>query len=230
MTFDDQGQPDYEIIADVAYDYMESTADALAAAREARCICFGTLAQRQRVSRTTCQRLVAEAESAVKLLDINLRRDCYDRQSVTASMDAADVLKLNDQEVADLASLLDLRGDSLLGRVRELIDRHRLLTCVVTCGANGAVAVTAQDAVYEPGFVVDLVDPIGSGDAFTAGFVHKYLDGASPAEWCRYGNAVGALVAGQSGATQPLTAPDVKAFLASGRPRSVDEDLAAAVE
>jgi sugar/nucleoside kinase (ribokinase family) len=114
----------------------------------------------------------------------------------------------------------------MLDRVRELIDRHQPRLVVVTCGANGAVAVSPDDAVYEPGFVVELVDPIGSGDAFTAGFAHRYLDGAPPAECCRYGNAVGALVAGQSGATQPLTADDVEAFLDSDHPRSVDEDLA----
>ena len=80
--------------------------------------------------------------------------------------------------------------------------------------------------VYVPGYRVELADSCGSGDAFTAGFIHKLLRGAELAECCTFGNAMGAMVASQEGATVPITREEIDRFLATEHERGVDEGLA----
>ncbi len=219
VKLDAEGVPDFTINPDAAYDCIEPTDELLAEAAGAECICFGTLSQRSTVSRETCARVLAAAGDAVKLLDINLRRDCYTPETVRDSLDRADVLKLNEDELAELGDDFGL-ATGLVSRVAALNESFRLRLCVVTLGGRGAVAVPREGPpVYEPGYRVAVADTVGSGDAFTAGFAHKYLAGADLAECCRYGNALGALVATQPGGTEPIGDAEVAAFLAEARER-----------
>ncbi len=226
VSFDKANNPDYVIIPGVAYDYIETTPQLLEAAATADCICFGTLAQRRPESRRTCRELLAVAGNAVKLLDINLRKDCYSAATVTSSLEEADVLKLNEQEAFALKPLLGLTEDGLPEIARELMEKYSPVTCVITLDERGALAVSAGgETVYVPGYRVALVDSLGSGDAFTAGFIYKYLRGLPLAECCVYGNALGAIVATQKGGTAPLCAEEVMDFLRADKERIRQPDL-----
>ena len=79
--------------------------------------------------------------------------------------------------------------------------------------------------VYTPGYRVEVVDTTGSGDAFTAGFVHKHLAGDPLEECCRFANALGAVVATQPGGTTPVESGDIEELLGGGGDRLVDERL-----
>ena len=229
VTFDAAGQPDYEIVPDVAYDYIEPEQALIAAADRADCLCFGTLAQRSEASRRTCRDVLRNANHAVKLLDINLRRRCYERSIVEASLESADIVKVNEAEAAELSTMLDLQRSDVDAIAASLIDRYGLRCCIVTAGEAGSLAISSQpQTAYAPGFVAPAGgDPVGAGDGFTAGFIHKLLRD-EPLEAClRFGNAVGALVAGQVGGTAPLTSAAVDAFLASDPQRNSNPKLAA---
>lgn len=223
VSFDENNNPDYVIIPEVAYDFMETTDQLRSVAEQADCICFGTLVQRSGPTRRTINELIELAGSAIKLLDINLRKKCYSLQTVSESLDKADILKLNEDEAVQLAEMLDLAAAGVDEIGRELTARFGLACCVVTLAERGAVAVTPDgQTVYSPGYEVELTDSLGAGDAFTAGFIHYYLKGASPAECCNYGNVLGAIVAGQQGATAPLGRDDVSAFISAGPKRVFD--------
>lgn len=223
VSFDQGGQPDYVIHANVAYDYIAVEEDLPALAAKTRCFCFGTLAQRSATSRTTCHRLLAEASGALKLLDVNLRKECYTADSVTASLQAANVLKLNDEEVGILARLLNLEASDPAGGMREMMHRYGLELCLMTCGAQGVLGLTPDRVVYRPGFAVEVADPVGSGDAFTAGFCHRYLAGDALADALEFGNAAGAWVASQPGATGPMRPKDVASLIDSNTGRVVGQ-------
>jgi len=77
---------------------------------------------------------------------------------------------------------------------------------------------------YEPGFKVEVVDTTGSGDAFSAGFITRYLNGDSLGDAARFGNALGAIVATKKGGTEPVSFEDVQQFIASSPDRSIDPD------
>ena len=225
VTLDEAGKPDFEIVPDVAYDYIEPSPTLFTAAASADCLCFGTLAQRTPQARQTLETLLSLAAPAVKLLDINLRKDCYTPEVITKSISRANLLKLNDDEVEELSEMFDMGEDGVIEIARALVQEFGLRACVVTLGSKGALAVTSTDLAYSPGFAVEVVDTVGSGDSFTAGFLHKYLQSCSLVECCEFGNAVGALVAGQPGGTCPLAHEDIQTFLASKPQRLTHEDF-----
>ena len=234
VVVDEKGNPDFTIIQDVAYDYMEVTDALLDVAREADCICFGTLAQRTEPTRRTLEQALRVASGSsneaarrgeasgegLKLLDVNLRKDCYSTGTVTKSLERADVLKLNEDEAAYLSDLFDLGDVAIPEFARAMIEKWSLSHCLVTLGERGAFASSAGgEAAYVPGYRVDTVDTCGSGDAFTAGFIHRLVRGGSLAECCDLGNALGAMVARQEGGTESVTPAEIKEFMASGRER-----------
>ena len=221
VHFDEDHQPDYFIVPDVAYDYLQTTPSLRHSARDADCICFGTLVQRSATTRQTLGQLLNDGTAALKVLDINLRKDCYSRQTVADSLAHADVVKLNDDEVRMLDTLLQWSCDGVLPLCNEIMARYSVRYCIVTFGANGAL-VCGRDAapIYEPGYRVRVADSVGSGDAFTAGFVHRLLHGVGLRDACRFGNLLGAIVATQVGATEPITAAQIEQFEAPQNERN----------
>ena len=226
IYFDEDKNPDYTIIENVAYDCIEFSADLANIVERADCLCFGTLAQRNEISRRTLQRLLSKFSGYFRLLDINLRKNCYSDETIKSALEQANILKLNDEELSVLAELFRLQGDSVPAQTESLLKRAGLEYCVVTLGERGALALSHRgEQVYHPGYHVNLVDPCGSGDGFAAGFIHSLLNGHPLSKACRLGNALGAMVARQEGATQPISYKEVMAFMDANHPAIVDNKL-----
>jgi fructokinase len=213
VSFDAQNNPDFVIVPNVAYDRIEFTEALAAAAAKADCLCFGTLAQRSAESRATLAAVLKTASHALKLLDINLRKDCYDERSVTFSLQKADVLKLNEDEAHELGEMLGIPHGTITEFCAAIVDAWALRFCLVTLGEKGAFGVSADgERSYAPGYRVRLVDSLGSGDAFSAGFAHKILRGVSLEGAVAFGNILGAIVATQTGATARTNDDDINGF------------------
>lgn len=206
VRIDAQGVPDFTIVKDVAYDYIQPVD------LKADAICFGTLVQRSPASRRALRRLLDSSRDAVKLLDINLRKECFTKETVEASLERADILKLNDCEAFVLRKMFALRGKRLVGLAREIRRRWSLDACVMTLGGKGAIGVTSDEEVELGGWKVDVADTIGSGDAFSAAFLHGWLNGRSLYDCCFFGNALGAMVARTKGATVPIPVDEINRF------------------
>jgi len=231
IYFDEAKNPDYTIIENVAYDNIEFSAKLENIVERADCICFGTLAQRNSISRRTLQRLLSKFSGKFKLLDINLRKNCYSDETIESSLEQANILKLNDEELAVLADLFKLQGNSIPSQAERLLKRFELEYCVVTLGARGALALSKEgEKVYYPGYKVNLVDPCGSGDGFAAGFIHSLLEDKPRSEACRLGNAMGAMVAQQEGATQPISYEEIMAFMDANQPEIIDANFTDFIE
>jgi len=213
VSFDEDNKPDFVIIPQVAYDQIELTDTLVDAASTADCLCFGTLSQRSEISRRTIEQLLERAGQSLKLLDINLRKDCYNPETVRFSLQKANVLKLNEDESHHLGRILGVAHRNIPEFCEEMLDKWSLKHCVVTLGEKGAFAMSARgEKIYVPGYGVKLSDSIGSGDAFSAGFVHKLLRGAPINQAARFGNVLGALVATKEGATSPITLNEIDLF------------------
>lgn len=206
VKVDAKGVPDFTITPDVAYDYIEPAEEALAAAATADAVAFGTLSQRSAVSRATLGRLLDRAQQALKFLDLNLRKACWTRDTVEASMRRADVVKLNEDEARTLADEFDLPKGTGRGLLGAIAKRWSLDAVVATLGERGAVAMRGAEWAYAPAREVGIVDTCGSGDAFSAAFLHAWLEGRPLIEALKQGCALGALVAGQAGGADPLPA------------------------
>lgn len=214
VSFDKDNKPDYVIVPGVAYDQIELTDSLVDALSTADCLCFGTLAQRAKTSRKTIEQLLERADQSLKLLDINLRKDCYNPETVSFSLQKANVLKLNEDEVHRLGLMLCVSDKNIPEFCEQMLDKWPLKCCVVTLGEKGAFAMSASgEKVYVPGLKIELADSIGSGDAFSAGFVYKLLRRTSIDEATRFGNVLGAMVATKEGATCPIIPNEINELI-----------------
>lgn len=201
VRVDGQGQPCFEIAQPVAWDYLRWTLDWQHLAETADAVCFGSLAQRSGTSRETIARfLKATSSDTLKIFDVNLRRSFYSREIVAQSMRLADIVKLNNEELPKIMSLVRMPHKDELSSARRLVDEYGLKLVCVTRGGRGSLLVAPQKSSEHPGFKVQVADTVGSGDAFTAGLVHEYLHGASLDLMNEVANLVGAWVASEVGA------------------------------
>lgn len=206
VFFDEYKNPDYEIIKNVAYDFVTLNDKLEKLILQVDCICFGTLAQRNSTSRQTLHKLLKNFKGKYRFYDLNLRKDCYSTENIISSLKNADILKLNKQEAYKLSDILRLNKEGLAEISLELKKIYQLQYCVITLEEYGSLAVSFNgEVVYNPGFKVKLNDPLGAGDAFSAGFVDALLKGKSLKEASESGNRLGALVATKKGATPMIT-------------------------
>jgi fructokinase len=98
--------------------------------------------------------------------------------------------------------------------MKHLLDTYDLEMVCVTSGARGCILRTRHERVAAPGYPCQVVDTVGSGDAFTAALLVKVKAGSPLAEVADFANLVGAYVATQRGATPPITTARLDAFLA----------------
>jgi fructokinase len=196
----------------VAWDFLELSDEWVRAAERADVICFGSLAQRCRISRQTIQTLVAETSSAcIRIFDVNLRSPFYSGEVLEESLELATVVKMNDAEVPVVMNLLGLPCESGSDQDWLVVSAQRLLEgfpalqmAAVTRGAAGSLLVKREEWHEHPGVAAEVADTVGAGDAFTAALAHSMLRGANLAAMNEAGNRWGAWVASQPGAMPGL--------------------------
>jgi fructokinase len=200
------GLPYFTIQENVAWDFLDPTDEALAAARQADAICFGTLAQRSARSRATVQQLVAASpHSALRVFDINLRPPFYSRAIIEALLQQANVLKLNDEELPIVADMFKLTL-STENQIKLLAHRFNLQVVAVTRGSNGSLLYRHCEERWSdcPSCPVKVVDTVGAGDSFTAALILGLLRKMDLDEINKVANEVARYVCSQAGATPRL--------------------------
>jgi len=196
------GQPQFEIIQGVAWDYLEWTAAWQRLAREAQAVCFSSLAQRVNESRQTIQAFLrAVGPQTVRIFDVNLRQAFYSREVVIESLHCSEVVKLNHEELPRVMELLGLPYADVRSAAEQLRKEYELKLVSVTRGPNGSLLVAENGYHEHPGFKVQVKDTVGAGDAFTAGLVYCYLRRTPLAVMNETANRLGAWVASQAGGT-----------------------------
>ena len=178
VTLSGKGIPEYDIVEGVAWDALEADAETLGLATQADAVCWGALAQRSEVSRTAIAAILrATRPECLKVFDINIRQHWYNREIVTASLRQADVLKLNEDELPLIASLLDI-GKSGTEVIAELIQMFSLRYVIYTAGADHSEIHSAEGLLsHIPTPKVEVADTVGAGDSFTAAFITSLLQG-----------------------------------------------------
>lgn len=207
VTLDDKGIPQYEICLGVAWDNIPFTDEMKALAQKADAACFGSLAQRSEVSRATINAFLdAMPKDALKVFDINLRQHWYSREVIETSLQKSNILKINDEEIIVVKSLLELQGTTYGELCLELIRHYDLQMVILTCGTNGSYVFTESEDSFLPTPKVDVVDTVGAGDSFTGAFVANILQGKSIREAHEMAVKVSAFVCTQAGAMPTLPA------------------------
>jgi fructokinase len=213
VELDAKGQPEYRIIEKVAWDFMEFSEDWISLARSAQAVCFGSLAQRNAVSRATIKSFLCAMPSlAMGIFDVNLRQSYFSGEILRDSARFAKVLKLNHDEFPRFLDLMQcpMKNSELsdVAAARWLSKEFGIQLVCITRGASGSLLVTTSSHHEHPGFRVKIADTVGAGDAFTATMVHHVLRGSSLPAINAAANRMGAWVASQEGA-MPAADPEV---------------------
>ena len=207
VQLDDAGHASYEFAADTAWDHLAWSRELEQLAARTDAVCFGTLGQRSEISRETIQRFVqATPGSCLRVLDVNVRPPFWNRDVVLQSLRLANVLKLNDSELAILAEMLRLRGEppELLQQIRDIFSLNLV---ALTRGAAGAVLLDGSGECSDlPGQPTTTVDTVGAGDAFSAALVLGLLRNLPLGAINTWAGRVAAFVCSQPGATVHLPA------------------------
>ena len=202
VTLAEGGIPTYEIKEGVAWDNIPYTDEMAEIAKNARAVCFGSLAQRSEVSRQTILKFLDTMDDDTeRIYDINLRQHFYSLEVIEESLRRATILKLNEEEIEIVSALFHLEGNAE-SRCRQLIAKFPTLQIVIlTCGAVGSNVFTETENSYVDTPKVKVADTVGAGDSFTATFVAQYLKGKSIQEAHRLAVKASAFVCTQEGAT-----------------------------
>jgi fructokinase len=214
VKMEDGGHPHYEIVENVAWDFIELKSEALKAVEESDLLVFGSLAARNQTSKNTLLQLLSSAK--FKVFDINLRPPYYRQELLEQLLTQSDIVKMNHEELAIVAKWY-IKSKEEATQLDFVKEKFKLTGIILTKGADGAVFLDDDGRHQQSGFPVDVEDTIGSGDSFLAGFLSRYLRGASPLDCLAFAGATGALVATHRGATPHITEKMVNTFITNAR-------------
>ncbi|MFN3189296.1 MAG: carbohydrate kinase family protein [Aureliella sp.] len=205
VELDAEGKPTYVIHPETAWDALEWDSEMVEAIHAADAVCFGTLGQRSDPSRRTIRRAIMSAADAgvMRVLDINLRPPYFDRELICDSIRLASILKLSDDELCEVCFACGIDDSRKIESVRSLREIGDLDMVLMTRGADGAVLVTAEDTIEQPGVSANVVDTVGAGDAFTASFLIGLLKSEPHTESLRNACEVAAATCAYGGAVPP---------------------------
>ena len=124
VEIDLNGVPQYEIKENVAWDNIQFTPEVEALAKRTRALCYGSLAQRNEVSRATINRFIdamPKTEDTLIVFDVNLRQRFYTKEVLDESMRRCNVLKINDEELVTISRMLGYPGHDCLATLPDLV-------------------------------------------------------------------------------------------------------------
>ena len=202
VTLTGEGIPTYEIKENVAWDNIPFNDDIKEAAKNCRAVCFGSLAQRNIVSRQTIQQFLdATPQDCIKICDINLRQQFFSKEILEESFKRCNILKINDEELVVVTRMFGYQELDDAKICEKMVKEYNLQMLVLTCGTNGSHVFTADGKhSFQPTPKVEVADTVGAGDSFTGSFCAAILNGKPVEEAHRIAVEVSAYVCTQNGA------------------------------
>lgn len=203
VELDADGVPQYDIKENVAWDNIPFTEDLENLAKNTKAVCFGSLAQRNIVSRETIKRFLntmPKKDDTLVVFDVNLRQGFYTKEILTESMERCNILKINDEELVTVSRMFGYPGIDLQDKCWILLGKYNLKMLILTCGINGSYVFTPGNVSFQPTPVVEVADTVGAGDSFTAAFIASILKGKDVNEAHRRAVETSAFVCTKNGA------------------------------
>lgn len=213
VEIDQTGIPLYDIKENVAWDNIPYTEHLDALAKRTKAVCFGSLAQRNVVSRETINHFLdtmPKDDDNLIVFDVNLRQGFYNKEILCKSMQNCNILKINDEELITVSRMFGYPGIDLQDKCWILLGKYNLKMLILTCGINGSYVFTPGNVSFQPTPKVEVADTVGAGDSFTAAFIASILKGKSVTEAHTIAVKTSAFVCTQKGA-MPILPPEYTA-------------------
>ena len=211
VEIDQAGVPQYEIKENVAWDNIPYTPLLESLAKQTKAVCFGSLAQRNVVSRDTINQFLdamPKNNDSLVVFDVNLRQGFYNKEILCNSMKRCNILKINDEELVTVSRMFGYPGIDLQDKCWILLGKYNLKMLILTCGINGSYVFTPGNVSFQPTPKVDVADTVGAGDSFTAAFIASLLKGKSVSEAHSLAVQTSAFVCTKKGA-MPILPPQM---------------------
>jgi fructokinase len=221
VTLDAAGSPRFDILPDMAYDALVATpAIERFVSEDCRLIYFGSLIQRTPRGARTVRRILERRPPGTKcLFDVNLRPGCFSAAQLRDSLQDADFLKLNEEELATLAGMNAIGGPAE-DQVAALRERFAIEKVALTRGPQGSSLFDghARHDAAPPADVV-VKDTVGAGDAFAAVLALGILARWPAARTLAAANRLAAAICGIAGAVpaDPSFYDPLREMLIEGR-------------
>ncbi len=191
----------------MAWDNIPFTPEIEEIAASCRAVCYGSLAQRNVVSRENIQRFLdATPDDCMKIFDINLRQNFYSKEIIQQSLRRCNVLKINDEELVIIGRMFGYPGLDIENKCWLILGKYDLDLLVLTCGTNGSYVFKPGQMSFQETPVVEVADTVGAGDSFTGSFCAAILNGKPVDEAHKLAVEVSAYVCTQNGAMPTLPA------------------------
>jgi fructokinase len=194
------GQPDYTIFENVAYDniqYPEFAEKPDTASFDV--FYFGSLIQRNSASALTLKSILSNYRFQHVFYDVNLRKGGYSKNIIRESLAKCTILKLNIDEVPVVSEMVFDQIHDIKAFTERISQKYEIVVVIITAAEKGCF-VFHQGILHEvEGIQIELCDGVGAGDAFSAAFVYSYVNGKNVAEAARIANRIGAFVASKQG-------------------------------
>lgn len=213
VEIDQAGIPQYDIKENVAWDNIPYTAMLENLAQRTKAVCFGSLAQRNIVSRKTINLFLdamPQDPDSLVVFDVNLRQGFYNKEILCNSMKRCNILKINDEELVTVSRMFGYPGIDLQDKCWILLGKYNLKMLILTCGINGSYVFTPGNVSFQPTPTVEVADTVGAGDSFTAAFIASILRGKTVAEAHCKAVETSAFVCTKKGA-MPILPPELTA-------------------
>jgi fructokinase len=202
-VFLEDGQPEYTIHEDVAWDDLKVGATQLDALREKKnwdVVIFGLLSQRNESNAQKIYSIINAANTRHVFLDINIRKEYFSKSKLEKSCTLASIVKLNGEELALMRDLFYPNENELRFAAEKIASKFNLRVLIVTLGAEGAWAYAHKRWYKTSAVEVKVADTIGAGDSFSAAFLHVYLQSQDVEDALKKAVAMGTFVTSHSGA------------------------------
>ena len=212
VTLTGDGIPTYEIKENVAWDNIPFTPEMEEIARNARAVCFGSLAQRNVVSRENIRKFLdTTPKDCLRICDINLRQQFYSKDVLEDSFNICNILKINDEELVVVNRMFGYDGLDMRQTCEKIVQDYHLKMLVLTCGTNGSYVFTDDGLTsFQDTPKVEVADTVGAGDSFTGSFCACVLNGKLVQEAHKTAVQVSAFACTQNGA-MPIVPEKLKA-------------------
>ena len=211
VSLDEDGVASYDIKEGSAWDNIPFTPEMEQLAGRCSAVCFGSLAQRNEVSRNAIYRFLnATPKGCMRIFDINLRQNFYSKEVIQESLRQCNVMKINDEELVIIGRMFGYPGLDIENKCWLILGKYNLDMLVLTCGVNGSYVFSKGAMSFLETPKVEVADTVGAGDSFTGAFVASILSGKTIPEAHRIGVNVSAYVCTQNGA-MPAIPEELKA-------------------
>lgn len=211
VQLNDEGCVHYDIVYPCAWDKIQAGEAAKTRVAQSDVFIFGSLSVRDAVSRQALAELLPHA--SFKIFDVNLRPPHYQLAHLRDMMRQADFIKLNDDELHEIATALGSPYRSIEQNIRFIAEHTHTRQICVTLGKHGALYFCDGELFAHYGYRVTVADTVGAGDSFLAGFIHQYLQRKPPQEILAFACALGSLVASRHGATPEVSLAEIEAMM-----------------